>query len=335
MDISVFKLLKLIQDDSSSFSAVHQLGNNSYLVTQAALADAILKSDAFLPYSLISYFKKSLPAKDKVDGLDLFFKFSPLLLSGIEHRYQRRDAMLAFKQFEDFFKSYLPHFTVDFFSDNYHPGVDPVYFSTQYTENLFKQFLANALLADIDQISLVDNFFSLRLNSSTLQNADRQIQKLLTIRNNNKIGDSKNIDLIHAITFVIMGKDALIATFSDHMIDPISRDSISLFRRVAPVNVIGRTCVDNVDISGHFFHPDNIVYIHPRFISQSSSIDKSYSFGMGKHTCPGRKISYIIADSFIEVMSKYPPPEIKRKDLKLYRDLVSVYKVATRSVYEN
>lgn len=335
MDISVFKLLKSIQGDSSSYSAIHQLSNNSYLVSQVAEVDAILKSDLFLPYSLINYFKKNLPLKKNIDALERFFKLSPLLLSGIEHRYQRRDAMLAFQSFENFFQSYLPDYTSNFFEENYHPYVDPVFFSTEYTEKLFKHFLASYLFDDVDEISLVDNFFSLRPRPNNLLNSEKQMQKLFLKFDQNTISDLRKIDVLHAVTFVVMGKDALIATFSDHMVEPISKDSISLFKRVVPVNVIGRVCIGDVDICGSLFHADDVVYIHPRFINQSLYVEKSYSFGMGKHTCPGRKISYLIADSFIEIMRQYPKLECKREDLKLYRDLVSVYKMATKGNYEN
>ena len=125
-----------------------------------------------------------------------------------------------------------------------------------------------------------------------------------------------------------MGTEPLLAAFVYALSIPINEipfwDAERLMNESKPISVVGREALSDVEIGGLVFKKGQGVQITTDLIKSTSPPQKSplegIPFGVGVHICPGKKLSLIIADSFIRNWINAQQIHQKISKVVLFRD---------------
>ena len=135
------------------------------------------------------------------------------------------------------------------------------------------------------------------------------------------------------ISIVVMGTEPISNSLALSMaLNPNHEkkwDAEALFKELSPVSFLARLCAKETKIKNVLIQEGQEVYVALSIINQLSKPKdntpeqiNSFSFGLGKHMCPGRKISLIITQTFLDVWENSKGIKVNSSHMNATRDLI-------------
>ncbi len=297
----------------------------SWLVRDAALGHAILKSPHVKPYDLLRYFKQVARIEDgELGAIEGYFSHGPLLLHGEKHREVRKTVVQQYQAIEIDLHDWLDAYTRDFLQSHCGSPVTTTRLARGYVDGLYRTLIARQLGSEPQALPPLPRLlFDLLPRKATLQHANTELQALADacqVRRNPSTLVEKQ-DPWPLVTLVVMGKDALQTAllFALHRRD--IKDAETLFRLSTPVSVIAREVTHTTTFSGESFSAGDILYLCPSLMEAHPTYGK-LEFGAGQHICAGRKIAMIVASAFLQGLQATDGLIIRTDNLQWTRSLL-------------
>jgi cytochrome P450 len=337
-------------DPAQRYVSIDDLSPATLLVYDPALAHALLKSDAVIPADLLgSSLEVSRTPAGAVPTIESFFSQTPLLNHGEVHREMRKHLMLRYRHVQALMESWLDSYSVQYF-DSLEAGsaIRADALVSGYVNGLLRQMLACELECSVSQLpAFPDNlifeflprFRDLKIREAELHAAVQSLYQLLGERNR------PMDDVWVLLTLVIMGHQPLLSALlygltrhdGPHRHGALSNDDAELFfRAVAPVDVISRQVEREVCLEGVNFVPGQVLYVSPHLLHlHSDSLglpgppERSMTFGMGPHACPGRKISVLVTQAFFNHLAQASHVLVDTAGIRWTRELMLIHKEMT------
>ena len=324
---------------SESLMTLDEEDPPALLVLDEAQVKSILKSEAIEPYDLVGYWKVAarLPGTP-LPAIESFFKKTPILLHGQEHRDVRRALTPCYRRIEVAMDSWLPDFIRAFFSTararSGLQNIAAIPFVSAFLDALNRTLIAQDLKCQADSLPVLPNkLFSLLQRSDALMDYDARLACLvhdLAARLSFQQRDPEEAWAL--VSIAVMGQEPLLAGLLyglAHRADGGQWTAESLMRMAAPVSMlVGRQVLADVTVDGHPLRQGQTVYICP-FLSHRSmdaqapagQATSSLSFGMGPHLCAGRTIALKIVQGFLDGLQQFPDLSMDCRGLRFSRDI--------------
>ena len=341
MYLYFIKLKELLNDPSSldlgaEFLPLNDSEKPPLLIYGKILGESILKSSDFIPVNLIEYFKAINNKPNAVfPSIDFYFKKSPLFLNNQEQSVARKALSLLYKNMEDKLLEWLPLFTKNYLESIEKRAVDaPITIAEEYTLGVFKEMILTELEYSEDlHIEFPGTIFNMYKSAKDLESYDRKLFILLKFMENKlvKINRSSE-DAWKILSIVVMGTEAISNILGYSMVMNQHHEkkwsAEDLAEEVAPVSYTSRLSTKNIQINnltiqeGQDLHVSFPLMNTIEFLkNKASEREKSVSFGIGKHMCPGRKISLIIIQTFLDEWERFKNIKINSSHISFSRDL--------------
>lgn len=119
---------------------------------------------------------------------------------------------------------------------------------------------------------------------------------------------------ILAESLLTMGYDPLVGTLCAALAEGVTDDLDATVGRYCATSFVPRICVENTSIGGHRFESGNICFVSLVPAADEDGSVKTFPFGLGAHTCIGKRFSRtvlaiaeeIIRDSFPDGFARMP-----------------------------
>jgi hypothetical protein len=339
----IFRLKEIINQPSlinlnEDYIALNHQDPPALLVYGERLSKNILKSKFILPTNIIDYFKLITHQPEaRFHFIEDHFKYSPLMLSGEDHRESRKKLSKLYTSIENNCQHWLSHFTQDFFAqlNPADQNFDPVFFIQKYIASVFNQMILLELeLKDAVVPTYLGEILHMFRSIDELNEYEKKLEVLVRFIEDALIKQKKDPkDAWMLVTIAVMGTEPLLGAFfygfmHEH---PHNKawDAFSLFRASSPVSTLSRFLAKDATIDGLHFKKDQLIYLSPDLIhykmkafDASIPASKSYSFSDGPHTCPGLRIAMIIADAFMLAWHERKPIHLNLEKYQFQRDFI-------------
>jgi len=342
MYLYFIKLKELLNDASSldlsaEFLPLNHSKKPPLLIYGKALGEAILKSSDFIPMNLIDYFKViNNKPNTTFPSIDLYFNESPLFLNNQGQSDARKALSLLYKNMEDKLLEWLPSFTKNYFADIEMRGVDnPIRIAEQYTLGIFKKMILTELDCKEDMpMEFPGTIANMYKSAKDLGSYDRKLSLLFKfIEDKLLLAKRPPEDAWKIVSVVIMGTEAISNTLGYSMMmnerHENKWDAQTLAEEVTPISFTGRLSIKDTQINNMAIQEGQEVHVSFHLINKIKSLqDKppeksnALAFGIGKHMCPGRKISLIIIQTFLDEWECFKGIKINSSHISYSRDLV-------------
>lgn len=326
----ILKLVSLLNQqapppDANPFSRLNAGAPASWLVRDAAIGHAILKSPYVKPYDLLRYFKRVARIEDGALGaIEGYFGHGPLLLHGEKHHEVRKTVVQQYQTIEIDLLGWLDAYTQDFLQSHCGSPVTTTRLAGDYVDGLYRTLLARQLGCEPQALPpLPGLLFDLLPRKTTLQRANAELQALADAC---QIGKNSSTPAVKSdpwalVTLVVMGKDALQTSLLFALHHRNITDAETLFRLSTPVSVIAREVTHPTTFGGESFSAGDILYLCPSLMEAHPTHGK-LEFGAGQHICAGRKIAMIVAKAFLQGLQATEGLIIRTNDLQWTRNLL-------------
>jgi cytochrome P450 len=315
------------------------------LVYGDELAKQVLKADTIASYNLVSYWKRvSKMGEERLPAIEGLFERTPLFLNGPAHTKSRRQIMGLYKQTEARLDSWLPSFCQVFFDENtVHNPIEPVYFVSNFLEQLSKNIFAKNLgVKPEDLPGSPQTLFQMLARAENLRAYNETLQKLCdTTIKYLKLAERDPMDVWALASISVMGREPILGALVYALTTEPKKNGVwdaeTLLHISAPVSMLGRDVVSNCEIEGLKLTQGQMIYICPYLIhlrgeklydsqpkGRNNREQTSFSFGFGAHICPGRKISLRIIREFLRQLARQPAGTFDTTGVKLVRDFTLI-----------
>jgi hypothetical protein len=342
MYLYIIKLKEILNDPSTlnlhdELCPLNQSDKPPLLIYGNDLGEKILKSKDFIPLNIIDYFKaiNNIP-NSKFPSIELYFKKSPLFLKDPMQVEARNVLSILYKNIEDKLLLWLPHFTRKYLAEiNGKEIHDPVAIAEQFTLDVFKKMIFVEL--DCEENSSIEfpgGILNTYKSKNSLEDYDRKLNLLFKFIEGKLIKiDRPAEDAWKIISIVVMGTEAISNSLAFSMaLNPNHKkkwDAEALFKELSPISFTARLCAKETKIKNVLIQEGQEVYVALSIINQlSKPKDKSpeqmnsFSFSLGRHMCPGRKISLIITQTFLDAWEDSKGIKVNSSPMNATRDLV-------------
>lgn len=323
----ILKLVTLLNREGTQATPVpcmrlHEGTPGSWLIRDAAIGHAILKSQHVKPFDLLRYFKQVTRTGDgELGAMEGYFTHGPLLRHGQPHHEARKAVVQLYQSIEADLAEWLEDYTQAFLHALRKMPTPATRLAQDYVAGLYQHMIGRQLqCAPADLPPLPENLFDLMPRKATMQEANRGLQAFVDacLANAQHPLESR---LWPLITLVVMGKDALQTALLFALHHPDIFDADTLFRLSTPVNVIAREVTQASNIGNQPFCQGDILYVCPSLMETHPTYGR-LEFGAGQHICAGRKIALIIANTFLSALHRTQGLEIRTDDLTWTRNLL-------------
>lgn len=342
MYLYLIKLKEILNNPStldltSSYLKLNKSKKPPLLIYGKELGEAILKSENFIPISLIEYFKVINNISDiQFPSIERYFREAPLFLRNPAQSDTRKALSILYKNIENNLLSWLPDFTEKYFNKIKNgQNNDPVLIAEEYTYDVFKQIILTEFDCKTKEfIEFPGGILNTYKNRESLVDYDRKLNTLFKfIEKKLKLLDRPQEDAWQIISIAVMGTEPLFNSLAFAMFEDSNHErkwnAEALFYEASPISFVARLCTKESKINNVIIQKNQDVYVTLSLINQlklnqDTNIKgkTSVSFGQGKHMCPGRKISLMIAQTFLEAWERYKDIKIKTSQINISRDLV-------------
>jgi len=342
MYLYIIKLKEILNDPSTlnlhdELCPLNQSDKPPLLIYGNDLGEKVMKSKDFIPLNLIDYFKaiNNIP-NSKFPSIELYFKTSPLFLKDSMQVEARNALSILYKNIEDKLLLWLPHFTRKYLAGI---GVkeihDPVAIAEQFMLDVFKKMILVEL--DCEENSSIEfpgGILNTYKSKKSLEDYDRKLDLLLKFIEGKLIKiDRPAEEAWKIISIVVMGTEPISNSLAFGMaLNPNHEkkwDAETLFKELSPVSFLARLCAKETKIKNVLIQEGQEVYVALSIINQLSKPKdntpeqiNSFSFGLGKHMCPGRKISLIITQTFLDAWENSKEIKVNSFSFSVTRDLI-------------
>lgn len=271
--------------------------NHVFLVLDLALSRQILTMDVFASYN---YFREGLERSEKAGrpaaNLARFFDEGLLFQEGEQHlsaKYSHRK--LLDEQCEQL-QRVLPEI-VRFFEKRTAWIDDPLTFSRLFVRlclGITVSALTFApLTASMRAVRKRENVFYYYFHPLRHQRMDAALVKL---NGRGPNGGDRCSETAHLLSqsLVVMGYDPLIASICATLADDESSDFTRAPARCCPTSFVSRICIEETIIGGRHFAPGDIFYVSLVRREADSSIQDTFPFGLGVHSCVGIRFARVV-----------------------------------------
>lgn len=342
MYLYIIRLKEILNDPSTldlnvEVFPLNQSENPPLLIYGTDLGESILKSKNFIPLNIIEYFKSinNIP-NSKFPAIEHYFKKSPLFLKDSMQAEARNSLSILYKQIEDKLLLWLPHFTKKYLAEiKSNQTHDPINIAEQFTLEIFKKMILFELECDENRsLEFPGGILNTYKSKKSLEDYDHKLSQLLNFIKDKLIKINRPPDdAWKIISIVVMGLEAISNTLAFSMaLNPNhdkNWDAAALFKELSPISFIARLCTKETKIKNVLIQKNQEVYVSLSLINQLSIHEdnppeklNSFSFGLGKHMCPGRKISLIITQTFLDAWENSKEIKVNSSNMSVTRDLV-------------
>lgn len=343
MYLYIIKLRELLNDSSlldlkNDFYPLNQNKNPPLLIYGKNLGEAILKSKDFIPSNLLEYFKaiNNIP-NSSFPSIEHYFKEAPLFKTDPINQAEAREALsLLYKNIEDKLIDWLPDFTEEFFNQVKKVQINnPIFIAEQFTSQVFKKMILVELQSkDDESIEFPGGILNTYKSKKSLEDYDSKLKVLFNfveqklIKLNRPVNDAWKI-----ISIAVMGSEPLSNSLAFSMVLNSDHEkkwnAETLFKELSPISFTTRLCSQTTTINDLTIQIGQEVYVSLSLINQfklpqdsDTQKNNSFAFGLGKHMCPGRRISIIIAQIFLDTWENFKEIKINSSSFNASRDLV-------------
>jgi hypothetical protein len=346
MYLYIIKLKEILHNSSSLDLGANYLAlNNSkkppLLIYGKDLGEAILKSKNFIPINLIDYFKAiNNISSSSFPSIEHYFKEAPLFLKSSLQAEARTALSILYKNIENNLLDWLPDFTKKYFNKIKNDAVqNPIIIAEQFTLEVFKKIILTELRCDKnDSIEFPGGILNTYKSKEDLNVYEGKLKILLNFIGNRlaELNRPKE-DAWKIISIAVMGVEPLLNSLAFAMYHNTKHKKIwnaeTLFYEVAPISFVARLSTKEIEIENILIQKNQDVYISLNLINHlkltENKIEEkknSFSFGLGKHMCPGRKISLMIAQIFLNAWENSKEINLNTSNINISRDLVLRFK---------
>lgn len=339
MDLTVLRLRQLLNTPKQVplGTRVLKLANDAdgpVIVLDPDLARKVLLHKDAAPFDLWAYYLAvtGLTAAE-VPMLTRYFAEVPLLQHGQGHRANRKAASGIYKKIEAdqvvWLASGAPFEGLRLGAPD---AVDV------FCQRVFKRMVSVA--ADIDTTEIPDlpaNLFDLLPTRSALCACEADVAVLVDVLERHLAeNEAPQTDVWTLLTFVLMGYDALRSSMhydlATSALDTAFVDAEQWFRHVAPIGILPRQFSEPTTILSHRFEAGQVLYVCPHLVHKAddataeSGRSPSLSFGLGAHSCPGRRLACNSVEAYFE---RLPSPRSQPRNTAgsvWRRDLILIEK---------
>ncbi|MDZ7839296.1 MAG: hypothetical protein U5R46_00530 [Gammaproteobacteria bacterium] len=186
---------------------------------------------------------------------------------------------------------------------------------------LFVRLCIGLVVAHLTSISLLSAIRLLRARENIFYfhfhpRRQQRMNKLLSELDNMIMasGRSPRYDNARILTesLLTMGYDPLVGTLCAYLTDDDAGEIVSAPDRYCATSFVSRVCVERICITGHQFKVGDICYVAlvPAVDEEASA--GAFPFGLGAHTCIGKRFSISVLRLAEGVFRQSPPAEFKR-----------------------
>lgn len=115
-----------------------------------------------------------------------------------------------------------------------------------------------------------------------------------------------------AQSLITMGQDPLVGALCAALVDPDCTDFADAPQRYCPTAFVMRRCVEDVNCAGVRFRQGDICYVSLLPAGDEAAAPATFPFGLGTHTCIGKRISYRILALGQEIAARVFPDGFSR-----------------------
>jgi hypothetical protein len=330
-------------DMSGDYMQMDELSPPTLLVLEERLANEVLKSDAFHVFNLIDYWK-IVANKTSLPTIETLFRKTPFFLYDENHRTIRKTLTHPYRRIENALADWLPQVTRNFF-DAYPAGtlVSPVKLCADYINRIFNEILSREVDAGPGELEIIEvrstPFFVFFPRPEHIITYEEKLTRLADKCEQCLVAAGKDTNDLYAILSVmVMAREPLFGSFVHALVNqPESGHwtAESLLKASAPVSLLGRQAVKDVELRGYRFYQGQAVHIAPFLVNEKIKADgkdghefRSLEFGAGVHLCSGRNMSIKITDIFLSHWSETRHIELDVSSTGFYRDFNLVPKDA-------
>lgn len=278
-------------------------------------------------------------------ALDVFLRNNPIQLDGARHKSARRFFLQEYRDALRTVVDCLPPLADRAFSNFIARGSRRVTqdLATPYVDSALGSILSAHYNLNIDasawsgDSSSIFEFFHApkRLQAKGLQTSE--ILKAAAASPSVAAGDERTSVLL---SYVLQGRDPLLGAFGAFMhrlseVDDGKRAQAitqmtcrELFWKSSPVNYIGRTATQEVDLSGVTVKSgDQLILMLPwANHSTERAPDNSLAFGTGPHICGGQALALSIADAWLDAL-RHRYGEIDWRSIRRGKVVPAVFRI--------
>lgn len=342
MYLYILKLKEILNNPSmldlrADFLPLNSSKKPPLLIYGRSLGEAVLKSKDFIPSNLIEYFKaiNNIPNK-KFPFIEQYFEDAPLFLNGLDQIEARESLLTLYKKIEEDLSKWLPVFTKEFLSEVKNKSINnPIKIAENFTNEVFKRMVLTAL--DCNERFLIefpDGILNLYRSEINLDEYESRLNLFFTFIEHqlSSINESPK-DAWKIISIIVMGYEPILNALAFSMIlnkdHKVKWNAERFLKEISPISFVVRISTKENYLSNLKIQAGQEVFVclnlinnldcQPNKISEKNS---SFSFGMGKHMCPGRKVSLIIVETFINEWINFSDINFSPDKFISSRDLV-------------
>ncbi len=322
-------------DLSQNTFALDNADAPSLLMYNAALAYAVLKSDALVPFNPVSLWRQvaRIPSAE-LGAIDTYFQKTPLFLSGEAHRKARKTLVNPYKRIERSLDNWLTIFTQKFFNDYFSTKrISATAIAQTYLNNVFQEILAKELACPTNALpAMPTGILRLIPRVEHLRSFDQQLDNLVnSIKSILQTTGRDQEEAWPIASIVVMGREPLLSAFLFGLNTPPTNEKQwhgeNLLHQAAPVSALSREVVSDAMIQGIKLTKGQSVRMCP-FIAhdhadkhiRTDERSRWLEFGAGSHLCPGRNISLKITECFFKELPEDKRHLIDTSGLQFTRD---------------
>lgn len=323
-------------DLNAEFLALNSSKKPPILIYGRSLGEAVLKSKDFIPSNLIEYFKaiNNIP-NSKFPFLERYFKESPLFLNDINQARARESLLITYKKIEENLIDWLPAFTKNYLNGirNNHVN-NPIKIAEDFTNGVFKKIILMLLECEEELlIDFPDGILNLYKSAKSLEDYEQNLKDLFAfIEHKLIIKNNHPSDAWKIISVLVMGYEPILNSLAFSMSlnkeHEIKWNAENFLMELSPISFVVRLSTKALILDKLNIQDGQAVYVSLNLINHLNDKQKkleknnSFSFGMGKHMCPGRRISLIIVQAFIDEWINFNEINVAYDQLITSRDLV-------------
>ena len=252
-----------------------------------------------------------------LDQISNFFQYSPYLKNNLDHSEMRRVFSNFYSKLESSPKIRWDKNAQVSFLKSFDNKKSIFQSCRLYVLNYLLFMLDDYFGYKFSSINVNENFslfdfYATKKQLSNLQNFISQLNEYLEFQNNLLLNNNKwNI-----ISLFVMGYEALsVSIFFAIKEDILHYEKNDIFKKSSAISLLGtRIVTKNFKINDIKFKKNDEIFISPYLINQTSV--QNHSFGMGSHSCLGKKLSLLIVDNFKNVYADKINSTLKIRNLR-------------------
>ena len=332
MSSSVLKLKELVSseaylDKTLAYLPLEDGLHPALYIYEKSLAFLMMRHPDLKPVNFMDFWKvlTGVTAQDILD-IETYFIQTPLLLHQQAHFEARRSLLPLYRRIEIGMASWVDRVTSEYlvqYADS--SSIQLIDFVDAYLDEVFRQIIAREMGLSPDALpKLPGKIFQFLTRLDIILDYETKVNNLRSFLEAHlpAIGGASIQELWGLISIAIMGTDTLsgaLMYFIANHDESLTIDT--LFEKSRPISLVSREATAPIELNNLKLSKGQRVYISTQLLNDGHQLE-AIPFGFGAHLCPGKKMSFILLDAFINSWQANPHLHARFSKVKFLRDSV-------------